>query len=226
MSAILVYGPSGWGKSHASSKLNPEETGIICSDMKDLPFRGAKRMYRTNRLENGKVDLKTSNYVETRKPASVLKVLQEWEQREDLKVVLIDTLGHVVMGEFMNRALEKGYEKWSEMAQEIYKIIDFIQTMSKHVIVIMHNEIGYDATGAKTDEVKTVGKLLSEKIDIPSLFTIVLCPYVKRKDGEATYLFRTQSDGTNRAKSPEGMFEYEIPNDYKLVIESLESYYL
>jgi predicted kinase len=82
MGAILVYGPSGSGKSRAIKNLIPQNTGIISSDMKALPFKGWKSNYVTVLNDSKKPDLLKSNYIETRKPASVLAVMKTWEKTQ------------------------------------------------------------------------------------------------------------------------------------------------
>ena len=80
MSNILVYGPAGSGKSTAIENLDPSSTGIICSDSKELPFRGWKSKYITVRGKDGKTSLAKSNYIQTKKPSQILKVLIEWDK--------------------------------------------------------------------------------------------------------------------------------------------------
>lgn len=230
MSGILVYGPSGSGKSTASESLNHEHTGIICCDMKPLPFRGWKSKYITQFNEEGKPILAESNYVETRKPASVFKTLQVWNNRPEIDVIVWDTMTHVITNRFMTDDLVMGASGWDfykTLAREIYGILDFIPKMKKDVIVIGHSDVKLDAAGNKIDGVKTIGRLLDEKVDIPSLFTVVLTTRIERdSDGKNHYFFTTQSDGQNFAKSPKGMFEdVKIPNDYNYVLNKIHEYY-
>ena len=45
------------------------------------------------------------------------------------------------------------------------------------------------------------------------------------KDGDdLTYILETQNNGHNTARSPMGLFEGKISNDYNTVIEALKSY--
>lgn len=69
-----------------------------------------------------------------------------------------------------------------------------------------------------------VMKLLDEKINIESMFTIVFLTNVKEsKDGEFSYSFITNNG--NPAKSPHGMFgTKEISNDFELVKDSVNKY--
>lgn len=69
---------------------------------------------------------------------------------------------------------------------------------------------------------KTIGKLLDDKVCIEGLFTIVL--HAISEGGE--YKFRTQTDGSDVAKSPIDMFDSEeIPNDLKAVDQKVREFY-
>jgi hypothetical protein len=59
--------------------------------------------------------------------------------------------------------------------------------------------------------------MLDEKLTVEGCFDIVL--YCQ------DHKFFTQANGMSTAKSPEGMFELEIPNDLKFVDESIRNYY-
>jgi hypothetical protein len=117
------------------------------------------------------------------------------------------------------------WEFYKVLAKEIYSIVDTAKKdKSRMHVFVGHNDVGYDALGRKVEKVRTIGKLLDDKIDLPSLFTVVLCPEVERKEKDAEYSFLTQSNGSNAAKSPEGMFDFKIPNDYKLVVDNYYKY--
>jgi ABC-type phosphate transport system ATPase subunit len=47
---IAIVGPSGTGKSTSIRSLNPKETFIINVARKELPFRGAEKLYNTAKL--------------------------------------------------------------------------------------------------------------------------------------------------------------------------------
>ena len=69
---------------------------------------------------------------------------------------------------------------------------------------------------------KTIGKLVDEKITPEGLFTIVL----KTAVSDGNYAFVTQNNGKDTVKSPEGMFTtYAINNDLKYVDEKIRNYY-
>ena len=69
---------------------------------------------------------------------------------------------------------------------------------------------------------KTIGKLLDEKITLEGLVTIVLQTAVVN----GQYIFTTQNNGQNTVKSPMGLFETEhIENDLKVVDDAICEYW-
>ena len=75
-------------------------------------------------------------------------------------------------------------------------------------------------TGA--EKIKTIGKLLDEKICLEGMSTIVLKTNVT--DGQ--YYFITQNNGKDTTKSPAGMFPaYAIDNDLHYVDQKIRSWY-
>ena len=69
---------------------------------------------------------------------------------------------------------------------------------------------------------KTIGKMLDEKITIEGLFTIVMKTVVQ--DGR--YMFSTQTNGQDTVKTPMGMFDQPlIDNDLRMVDMTIREYY-
>lgn len=73
-------------------------------------------------------------------------------------------------------------------------------------------------------------KMLSDKVNLAGLFTVVLYTYVKTTMQGSTYSFITNQHIDDRgiyitAKSPRGMFnEKIIPNDMGYVIKKITEY--
>lgn len=135
--------------------------------------------------------------------------------------------------EFMRRILEKGYDKFSELGKAVYDILNFVRDANKNYVVFAHNEIALDAEGNKVNKVRSFGKLLDEKTEMPSMFTTVLVPVVRRGQDKVEYKFQTQSDSYTFAKSPARFDEegnaipalpFEVPNDVKYVMDLLEKF--
>lgn len=240
MAKVFCYGPSGWGKTTSMWELPPAKTGIISPDRKALPFSGWKKNYKTILAESGAPDFEKSNFVETSDPDNILKTLRLWNKRTDLDYLAVDTITHLMSAEFMRRIMDKGFDKFSLLGRDVNFILNFVRDeCEKHIVVYAHNDVEFDAEGKKMNTVRSFGKLVNEKIEIPSVFTTVLMPMVRptATKGKNEYLFITQSDGTNYAKSPvrmkldekgEATFQpvlpYEMPNNIKKVFDLLEVY--
>ena len=102
------------------------------------------------------------------------------------------------------------------MAANFRNLIHFINELDqedKIVYFLHHTET--DADGR--EKCKTIGKMLDEKLTVEGCFDIVL--YCQ------DHKFYTQANGISTAKSPEGMFDLEIPNDLKAVDSAIREYY-
>lgn len=195
---VLVLGRSGSGKSRSFKNFTKDELGIIRVLEKELPFK------------NNFPPFTTSDYNKIK--AVMLK--------SKTKSLAIDDAGYLLTDEFMRRSSEKGYDKFTELAQNFYDLIMFIATQlprEKIVYITMHEDEN-EITGLVKP--KTIGKLLDEKVCVEGLFTIVLrCV----NDG-GVHKFYTNNNGC--AKSPEEMFEdEEIENDLKNVDNIIRDYY-
>ena len=127
----------------------------------------------------------------------------------------------------MDRAGDKGYDKFTQMAQHAYQVLKMAMNMRDdlYVIVSTHSE----NTGDRMNpfyKMKTLGKMLDNTITLEGLFTYVFYTSIQRdEDGNPSYKFMTHSDGTTTGKSPMGLFEeMYIDNDAKLVIDRIEEY--
>lgn len=211
---ILIIGESGTGKSTSIESLDPNETFIIQVVNKPLPFKGFKSKYQLKSKDNN------GNRIIAKDYTWVLKTLQMIEMDTKYKNIVIDDFQYILSTEYMKRAMERGFDKFTEMAQHYYEIINMAQEMREdlNIIFLSHNEQKEDGTS----KVKTIGKLLDDKLTVEGLFTIVLNTRIQ--DGE--YYFETQNNGFNTSKSPKGMFEeLKIPNDLQYVIDKVSEYY-
>ena len=129
------------------------------------------------------------------------------------KIAVIDDAQYLMANEFMRRAMERGYDKFTEIANNFWTLVNYVITelpFDVTVYFLMH----IDRDDAGNEKVKTIGKLLDEKITVEGMFTVVLKSIVK----DGVYSFTTQSNGHDTVKSPLGMFPtYEIENDLKAV---------
>lgn len=208
---VLVIGQSGSGKSTSLRNLDPKTTFIINVLDKPLPFRAFKKNYNAT----------AKNYYSTSDWSKVVNCIERVnKERPDITTLVIDDWQYILAYEFMNRVSERGFDKFSELANHGWATINAClgtrPTLTNFILA--HSDV--DQTGRS--KCKTIGKLLDEKITIEGMFTTVL--HSRVVDGE--YMFQTQYDGEFLAKSPMGMFEeFLIPNDLVTVKAAIENYF-
>ena len=201
---VLTYvlGRSGTGKSYSMRNFKKGEIGVINVQGKILPFKGS-----------GNFDI-----VNTDDSTSIVKNIKEMSKK--YKTIVVDDFQYVMANEFMRRATERGYDKFTEIAKHAWDIADCVTTLPADVIVYVMCHTDTDQDGF--EKLKTIGKLLDEKIVLEGMSTIVLKTAVS--DGQ--YMFLTQNNGKDTVKSPAGMFpSYAIDNDLKYVDEKIRNYF-
>ncbi len=198
--AVLILGQSGTGKSYSMKNFNEDELCLISVQKALLPFR--KKFKET---------------VVTDKYAEIIKTMKATKK----KVIVIDDTQYLMANEFMRRATERGYDKFTEIAQNFWSlIVQEVNNLPNDTIVYLLCHTATDENGV--EKMKTIGKLVDEKITPEGLFTIVL----KTAVSDGNYAFVTQNNGKDTVKSPEGMFStYAINNDLKYVDDKIRNYY-
>jgi hypothetical protein len=135
------------------------------------------------------------------------------------KIVVIDDIQYLMANEFMRRASEVGFTKFSEIAFKMWDLLDFIQNkIDPDMRVYMMSHIDEEDGSQK---IKTIGKMLDDKVCLEGLATIVIGSSKIKDD----YVFETQTNGRNTLKSPIGMFEKIEPNDLKLIDNKIVTFY-
>lgn len=214
MSTIMVIGESGTGKSTSIRNLDPEATFLIQIVNKPLPFRGAKKKFILATKDQEGNKFITDDF------EKVGKIIEKINKNPKIKTLIIDDFQYVMSIEYMRRAEEKGWQKFTDIAAHVFQILEKNLYAREDLNVILLTHAAIDEYGRM--KAKTIGKMIDEKITIEGLCTIVL----QAKMVDDKYMFQTQSDPTTIAKSPMGMFEEKlIPNDLKLVIDRIEEYY-
>lgn len=213
--ATLIIGESGSGKSTSLRNLNHKETFIINVLDKALPFKGFKHLYtKVNSKE------KTGNYFASDDYDKIMGAIRHVNiERPDIKTLVIDDFQYVMANEFMRKAKERGFDKFTDIGQHAWAIIRSLTECRDDLecFVLSHSEID---TNGKI-KCKTIGKMIDEKITLEGMFTCVLHTIVEN----GQYKFLTQNDGTRIAKSPMGMFKDKmIANDLQFVKATMYDY--
>ena len=211
---IGLMGESGSGKTTSMRELDPATTFYIDCDKKGLSWKGWKKQY----------SLDKHNYMATDLIGTVNVLLDKINKQEDMKhikVVVIDTLNALMIADEIRRMGEKGYDKWVDLAQCVWSLLDRLYSLRDDlvVIVVCHSQTQKEDDGYTFTRIKTSGKKL-DKLNVESKLTTVL--YAVAKDGN--YVFQTHADNST-AKTPLGAFESnEIPNNIVDVLKALEDY--
>lgn len=220
---ILVVGESGSGKSTSLENLPNTETFLVNVGQKGLPFKGWKGKYKVLSKDNP-----TGNMLMSDDTEAILKTMDYVSnQRPEIKYLVIDDSQYTVANEFMRKAKETGFQKFTDIALNMYKIATKPKTLRDDLTVIFlsHAEVAQDLNGNQRLKAKTLGKMIDDKITYEGLFTIVLFAQKKEARGGVEYVFITNGDMNSTAKSPKGMFDSkEIPNDLMVVIQKIKEY--
>ena len=208
----MVLGESGTGKTTSLRNLDPAHTLLIQTVKKPLPFRSAE--WKPATKEGGSI------YV-TDQSASICEAMR----RTKKKVIIIDDFQYLLANEFMRRVTDvaKGNEafaKYNEIARHAWDVLMAATSLPDHKRVYVLSHTTTDDVG-KT-KIKTIGKLLDEKIVLEGLVTIVLRTVVQN----GNYLFSTRNSGADTVKTPVGLFDDElIENDLAVADAAIFNYY-
>ena len=207
--AIMILGASGSGKTTSLEKLDPKQTFYIDADGKGLSWKGWRQQYNK---EN-------KNYYRCDAPEQIFSLMQQIDEKQkQIKFLVIDTLNGCMVADEMRRSKEKTYDKWMDLAQSVYGIVDYANKMREDLTVILvgHTQTSEDGFTCML----TNGRKLN-KICLESKMTTVLLSRIN-ENGE--YVFETRAKNST-AKTPRGAFDIdEIPNDITLVIDALKDF--
>lgn len=207
---VLVIGRSGSGKTYSLKNFTADEVGIISVEKGRLPFKSNLKTVRIPK-EFGE-DINTYAKLNVARYSWIEMVIR----KSKAKSIVIDDSQYLLVNELFDRSKEKTYDKFTDMARNFRDLIHYINELEdeeKIVYFLHHSELDSDGR----EKVKTIGKMLDEKLTVEGCFDIVL--YCQ------DHKFFTQANGMSTAKSPEGMFELEIPNDLKAVDTAIREYY-
>lgn len=196
---VAIIGESGSGKSASMRNFKAVELGVINVSRKPLPFRTDIKPYNTD---------------------DYMKIFYALRAAKT-KSVAIDDAQYLMANEFMRNAKVTGYQKFTDLALNFWTLLQIvINELPPDMVVYFMMHVERDSNG--NEKMKTIGKMLDEKITLEGLFTIVL----KTNVADGKYQFSTQTNGQDTVKSPIGMFADQlIDNDLKAVDTVIREYY-
>lgn len=199
--AVMILGESGSGKSYSIKGLDKDKVSIFNVSSKPLPFKEGK------------------DYAQAKGDMASYKSIISYLRKPTRPIVVIDDSQYLMVFEEFARARETGYTKYTDMAQNYYSLVQAAIKAPDDVIVYFLHHTQTTAEGRI--KAKTVGKMIDDKLTLEGLFSIVLL-CTATNEGHS---FVTQSDGITTCKSPEGLFEQEIPNSLAYVDKAIREYY-
>jgi len=197
---VIVYGKSGSGKSRSLKNFAEDEIYLVNILGKMMPFKGQFK-YTTD--------------------GDNVQTIMAGLAKMPTNAAVIDDFGYIMTNMWMRgHGAGDQFKLYSTIGDTVWNLIEYIKNLprDKVVYLIMHDDTGDDGFS----KLRTIGKLLDQKVCIEGMVTVVLHSIIK---GEK-HLFRTNSDGSDLAKSPEGMFpEAEMENDLKAMDGYIREYW-
>ena len=213
--SAFVLGNTGMGKSYSLRNLDPKRTLVIQAIKQPLPFKGSR--------ENFKVwdkDKQEGQVIHTDNTKSMINIITKAKEKGK-DIIVIDDFQYIMSNDYMRNWEEKGYEKYSRLGHSVWDLIMKVNNDvddDTRVYFLGHTEEN-DLGEVK---IKTIGKLLDDKVVLEGLTTIVLRAIMM----DRKYKFSTQNNGKDTCKSPYGMFDEEfIDNDLNMVDDKICEYY-
>ena len=222
--SVLVIADSGSGKSTSIRDLDPKETFIINIANKPLPFKGWKKNYTAISKENQK-----GNMTPVSSSAGIIKAMMHVNDKmPHIKNLVIDDWQYMSSFEYFDRANEKGYDKFTQIAANLAQVAKLPKDMRDdlYIFFLTHSEESTDVNGHRKVKAKTIGKMIDNTLTLEGLFSIVLFgKVVKDENDKLNYVFETVNNGENTCKSPDGMFDdARIENSLQRVKNAIIEY--
>lgn len=202
---ILIYGKSGSGKTRSLCNFAEDEIFYVNVTGKRPPFR-----------KKFKYEFKSAD----------VEMIKKGLSKMPCKTAVIDDSTYIMTNRFMAghskpKSGSSSFDLYNDIADEFFGLLNYIKMQLPDdvlVYIIMHE----DTNDYGDTKLRTIGKLLDQKVCIEGMATTVLRCVTQDKE----HYFLTRTDGSDITKSPEGMFEDEkIPNDLKLVTDKIREYY-
>lgn len=215
---ILIEGNPGTGKSTSLKGLDPETTVMLQPNTKDLPFKGARKMYSKDK----------KNMFFVKNLPHLREYIQKINAGSKIKTIVVEDFTHLLGQRVLEDTNIGGFSKWNKLAVDAFESVVGIERDLRddlYVLLIAHTTTVMNSEGESETFMLTPGKLLDNLIKIPSYFTYVFHSIVYENSGKIHYKFLTNRDGTGReAKSPEGCLELLEDNDMAKIISKIDDY--
>ena len=197
--------------------MDPETTVIFNTDRKAMSF------------SPNQLNWPADNIVWTSDAKEIIVSMKGISEGKAIKSIIIDTVNNIMTDREMLESAKLTYDKWMDLARDIYKIITVANnSLREDLVVYLVGHVGLytNVDGNESKCLITNGRKL-EKIRLESKLPIVL--YTKVDIDPSTqkniYKFETQKNRST-GKSPVGMFkDFLIPNSLSFVDNEIRSFY-
>lgn len=208
----LILGESGSGKSASLRNFAPKDTLLIQAIAKPLPFR-APNWRPLSKEEDGNIYVTDNTDI-------IIKAMQ----RTSRDIIVIDDFQYIMANEFMRGVTDEAkgnaaFQKFNNIARHAWDVLDQAAKLPRHKRVYILSHTQTDEAG-KT-RIKTVGKLLDEKITLEGMVTTVLRTQVIN----GKYMLSTHNSGNDTVKTPMGMFEEDLIDNDLAAIDAVICHY-
>ncbi len=211
---VLIVGNSGTGKSTSISKLPPEKTVILNTEMKALPMR--------NHDDFKVVDINTYKTLD-----AALRYYTS-DKGNAFDYLVLDSF--TSMTEIIDRyttAIYDGYDIWKNYNLLIYDVVNRLKLLKQQVFVLGIPEQKDESFGEVKNYLRIEGKKMKYGA-IEKEFAIVLYtnPIYDEESGEMEDVeFKYKPNKRDTAKAPVGLFEKRPRNNLKFVSDAVNAYY-
>lgn len=213
---IGISAPPASGKTFSMRNLDSSKLAILNTDMKKVP----KKMFTDGGEKLLVIDVPTYQSF-----SSLLKKAEE----SDREYIAVDTFTKLIsrIEEYVTQKFGASFNKWVAYKEEIVKTIDFMKKSKKVYFIINHTTVHTnEATGLSREIVKVSGSLAKEGGILAMLDINMHAMMRLSDDGDIEFVFDTQCNPSNDARSPMGMFENRfISNDLSIVLGKANEYY-
>lgn len=203
---VIIYGRSGSGKTRSLKGFARDEVLYFDVAGKPLPFKGRFK-YTLESDDAGQI------------AAWLSKAAQDYPR---LKAAAVDDATYIMSGAFMrgHGRAKDSFKLYNDIALGMYGLFQAARKLPEgHVTYFLMHEDRADDGAVK---LMTIGRLLDSKVMLEGMVTVAL----RCMSTGGRHFFRTQTNGADFSKSPEGMFEgEEVDNDLKAVDSRIRAFY-
>lgn len=147
--ATLILGHSGHGKTTSMRNLKKEDCFLFQAWAKSLPFK--------NDWSVVSADNPNGNIFQTKSYGAIIKYIDRIVEVGERKIIVIDDFQYLMADEFMRKSEERGFDKFTELAKNVYTLVNYLSGLPDDIRVYIMCHIEEDGGFQK---MKTIGKLL------------------------------------------------------------------